>query len=73
MESEMLSLTETKFKGYGEVSWCEVNGIIAGERAKGRCGYLDEWQSAVINIESVRFKTLRVKFKFSMVKYVWPQ
>ena len=35
---EMLSLTEMKLKGKGEVSWCGVNGIIAGvqemERAR---------------------------------------
>ena len=35
---EFLSLTETKLKGNGEISWCEVNGIIAGvqevERAR---------------------------------------
>ena len=29
---EFLALTETKLKGNGEVSWCEVNGIIAGVR-----------------------------------------
>ena len=27
---ELLILTETKFKGNGEVSWCEVNGIVEG-------------------------------------------
>ena len=27
---ELLALTETKLKGKGEVSWCGVNGIIAG-------------------------------------------
>ena len=35
---ELLALTETKWKGKGEVSWCGVNGIIAGvqeiERAR---------------------------------------
>ena len=36
---DLLALTETKLKGEGEVSWCGVNGIIAGvqerERARG--------------------------------------
>ena len=27
---ELLALMETKLKGNGEVSWCGVNGIIAG-------------------------------------------
>ena len=35
---KMLALTGTKLKGNGEVSWCGVNGIIAGvqemERAR---------------------------------------
>ena len=35
---ELLALKETKFKGNGELSWCGVNGIIAGvqemERAR---------------------------------------
>ena len=35
---ELLALTEMKLKGNREVSWCVVNGIIAGvqemERAK---------------------------------------
>ena len=26
---KLLALTEMKLKGNGEVSWCEVNGIIA--------------------------------------------
>ena len=34
----LLTLTETKLKGNGELSWCEANGIIAGvqemERAR---------------------------------------
>ena len=42
---ELLALTETKFKGNGEISWCGVNDIIAGvqemERARegvAQCG-----------------------------------
>ena len=35
---ELLALTKTKLKGNGEVSWCVLNGIIAGvlemERAR---------------------------------------
>ena len=27
---DLLAFTETKLKGEGEVSWCGVNGIIAG-------------------------------------------
>ena len=38
---ELLSLTETKLKGNGEVLWYGVNGIIAGVQemeSEGRCG-----------------------------------
>ena len=37
---ELLALTETKLKGNGEVSWCRINGIIAGvkEMERGREG-----------------------------------
>ena len=43
----MLSLTETKLKGNGEVSWCMVNGIIAGtlETARARSQVLVEVMS----------------------------
>ena len=27
---ELLDFTEVKLKGNGEISWCGVNGIIAG-------------------------------------------
>ena len=49
-----LALTETKLKGKGGVSWCGVNGIIAGvqemERAREGVAVLlnDVWHSAVI-------------------------
>ena len=37
---KLLALMEMKLKGNGEVSWCEVNGIIASvqemERARKR-------------------------------------
>ena len=37
---ELIALAETKLKGNGEVSWCGVNGIIAGvpEMEKARKG-----------------------------------
>ena len=35
-KSELLPLTETKLKGNGEVSWCGVNGIIAGDQEMDR-------------------------------------
>ena len=31
---ELLAMTETKLKGDGEVSWCGVNGIVAGVQMK---------------------------------------
>ena len=46
---------ETKLKGNGEVSWCGVNGIIAGvqekERAREGVAILsnDVWHSAVVD------------------------
>ena len=52
---ELLALTETKLKGNGEVSWCGVNGIMAGvqeiERAKEGVAILlnDVWHSAVVD------------------------
>ena len=33
---DLLALTDTKLKGRGEVSWCEVNGIISGVREMER-------------------------------------
>ena len=33
---ELLDLTETKLKRKGEVSWCGVNGIIAGVQEMGK-------------------------------------
>ena len=61
---EMLGLTETKLKGNGEVSWCGVNGIIAGvqemERARERVANMinDVWQSAVIDFGYVSSRIL---------------
>ena len=52
---ELLALTETKLKRKGEVSWCGVNGIIAGvqemERAREGLAILlnDVWHSAVVD------------------------
>ena len=50
---ELLALTTTKLKGNGEVSWCGVNGNIAGvqemERAReGVTILLNVWHSAVV-------------------------
>ena len=33
---ELLALTETKYKGSREVSWCGVNGIARGSGEKER-------------------------------------
>ena len=52
---KFLALMETKLKGNGEVSWCGVNGIIAGvqekERAREGVAILsnDVWHSAVVD------------------------
>ena len=70
---ELLALTETKLKGNRGVSWCGVNGIIAGvkeiERAREGVG-----------IECLSSRILWIKFRFSRVKVcmvvgyrVWPQ
>ena len=52
---ELLAMTETKLKGDGEVSWCGVNGIVAGVQMKkareGGGGILlnNVWHGAVID------------------------
>ena len=59
-------MTKTKLKGKWEVSWCEVNGIIADvqeiERAREGVAVLmnNEWHSVVIDFESASSKTLWV-------------
>ena len=71
---ELVALTETKLKGNGEVSWCEVNGIIADvqemERAREGVAILlnDVWHSAVVDFGFVDSRILWIKFKFSRVK-----
>ena len=71
---ELLALTETKLKGNGEVSWCGVNGIIAGvhemERTREGVAVLlnDVWQSAEINFGCVSSRVLWIKFRFSRIK-----
>ena len=71
---ELLALTETKLKRKGEVSWCGVNGIIAGvqamERAREGVAILlnDVWQSAVVDFWYISSRILCIKFKFSRVK-----
>ena len=68
------SLTETKLKGNGEVSWCEVNGIITGipEMKRARKGVAvllnDVWHRVVIDFECISSRILWIKFKFSRVK-----
>ena len=72
---ELLALTETKLKGNGEVSWCGVNGIIAGiqemERAREGVAILlnDAWNSAVIDFGCVSSRILWIKVKFTTVKF----
>ena len=52
---EWLTLTATKLKGNGEVSWCGINGITAGvqenERVRDGVDVLMNgvWHSAVID------------------------
>ena len=71
---ELFDLTKTKLKRNGEVSWCEVNGIIAGvqeiERAREVVAVLmkDEWYSVMTDFGCVSSKVIWVKFKFSLVK-----
>ena len=45
---ELLALTETKLKGNREVSWCGVNGIIAGVQEMERA-----WEGVVILLKDV--------------------
>ena len=69
----MFALTETKFKGKGEVSWSGVNVIFAGvhemERARKRVAVLlnDAWHSAVVKSGCVSSIILLIKFRFSRV------
>ena len=71
---ELLALTETKFKGNGEVSWFGVNGIIAGvqemERAREGVAILlnNVWQSKMLDFGCVSSRILWIKLKFSKVK-----
>ena len=71
---KLLALTETKLKENGEVSWCGVNGIIAGvlEMKRAREGVAivlnDVWHSAVIDFGCVSYRIIGIKFKFSKVK-----
>ena len=66
---ELLALTKTKLKRNGKVSWCGVNGIIAGvqemERAKEGVSILltDVWHSEVIDFGYVSSRILWIKFK----------
>ena len=61
---ELLALTEKNLKGNGEVSWCEVNGIITGvqemERATKSVAVLlnDGRDSAVVDFRCVSSRIL---------------
>ena len=65
---ELLTLTEMIMKGNGEVSWCGVNGIIAGvqemERAREGVTILlnDVWHSAVIESSGLNSSFQGLKF-----------
>ena len=56
---ELLTLTNAKLKGKGELSWCGVNIIFAGvqemKRAREGVAVLlnDVWHSAVVKYECV--------------------
>ena len=71
---ELLVLTKTKLKGNGAVSWCGVNGIIAGvqEMERGRKGVAillnDVWHSVVVDFGCVSSRILWIKFNFLRVK-----
>ena len=67
---EMFSLTETKLKTNGEVSWCGVNGIIAVERAREVVAILLKymWPRAVIEFGCVSSRIFWINFKFSRAK-----
>ena len=70
----MPTLTETKLKREGEVTWCGVNVIIADvlERERAREGVAillnDVWNSALLNLGRVRSRILWIKLKISRVK-----
>ena len=70
---DLLALTYKKLKGNGDVSWCGVNGIIAGvqemERDREWVAILlnDVWHSAVIDFGCVSSRIIWIKFKFSKV------
>ena len=71
---ELLALMNTKLKGNGEVSWCGVNGIIAGvqemERAREEMtNWLnDVWHTVVVDFGCVSSRILWIKFNFSRVE-----
>ena len=73
----MVALAETKLKGNGEVSWCGVNGIIAGvqeiERAReGEAILLKAvWHTMVIDFRCVSSRILLISSGFQGLKFVW--
>ena len=64
---ELLAVMEMKLKGNGEVSWCEVNGIIASvnemERARKDVAILlnDVWHSALVDFGCVSSRIFWIK------------
>ena len=69
---DLLALTDTKLKGRGEVSWCEVNGIISGvrEMERGREGVavlLNDVCADVLALESSGLSSSPQGLKFVMV------
>ena len=73
---ELLSLTQTKLKRYGEVSWCGVNDIIAGvqavERTREAVAVLsnDVWHSTVIDFGCVSLESYGLRSSFQGLKYL---
>ena len=70
---ELLILTKTKLKGNGEVSWCGINGIIAGvqemKRVKEDVAVLlnDVYHCVVMYFGCVSSRV----FWFKLLKFVW--
>ena len=72
---ELLALMETKLKRNVELSWCRINGIIAGvqemERAREGATILlnDAWHNAVVDFGYVSSRILWIKFRVSRFKF----
>ena len=57
-------MTETKLEGNGEVSWCGVNGIIAGVQEMERAGHPVEQFVAQCSdtLDALAVKSSGIKF-----------